>query len=135
MYYSRLPVVLWPVVENAPKVKKAWGFEWWIVNTENYCFKVLEILPGFQCSMHRHSVKDETFIVQNGEVILEQRDIRGFPLSEVLHPGDQRHIATGTLHRFGSIDGAVIFEISTHHDDSDSYRITESGPICQSEKS
>ena len=112
------------------RVDKVWGTEDWIVNNELYCFKVLTISPGFQCSLHKHKVKDETFVVFSGEVIFEQE-----ACSEILRPGYTRRIAPGTLHRFGSVDGAVIFEISTHHEDSDSYRVTESGPICTQEKS
>lgn len=131
LYKTLVPLVL----SSEQRVSKVWGSEYWVVNTENYCLKVLIVQPGYQCSLHRHSVKDETFIVLFGEVNLEQRDVRGFPSSEILRVGDQRHIAPRTLHRFGSVDGAVLMEVSTHHEDADSYRITESGPICQSETS
>lgn len=108
------------------KVEKLWGTELWIVNTDTHCFKVLELNPGYQCSLHYHKIKDETFIVYRGEIVLEQRDVRGFPFEEILECGDQRHIAPKTPHRFRAIERALVFEISTHHDDADVVRIEES---------
>jgi len=110
-------------------VGKKWGSEHWVTNEAEYCGKFLEIYPGFQCSLHYHPIKKETFHVTRGFVTLEQRDVRGVPFSEVLGPGDTRTIMPKTPHRFRSVEGATILEISTHHEDSDVVRITESGPI------
>ncbi len=109
-------------------VQKVWGSESWIVNDE-YCAKILEINPGFQCSLHYHLNKRETFHVLSGYIKLEQRDLRGFPIEEFLSPGDTRTIEPKTPHRFGSYVGARLLEISTHHSDDDVVRITESGEI------
>lgn len=120
----------WAAYKSGAKaVKKVWGSEYWIVNSENYCLKLLEIHPGFQCSLHKHLIKDETFIVLDGVVKLEQADVRGTIFEETLRSGDQRRIAPKTPHRFGSMNGAMILEISTHHEDTDVVRIAESGPI------
>lgn len=119
-------------------VKKVWGWEEIFVNEPEYCGKLLHVTPGYQCSLHYHKNKKETFSVLEGSVLLEQRDIRGIPFEEKLYPGDSRTIMPGTQHRFQSATmgySAIILEVSTHHEDSDSYRIVESGPICQSEKS
>lgn len=118
-------------------VKKVWGYEEIRANEPEYCGKVLVIKPGYRCSLHYHKIKKETFSVLDGSVLLEQRDIRGVPFEEVLYPGDSRTIWPGTQHRFQSATNspASLLEFSTHHEDSDSYRITESGPICPSEKS
>lgn len=111
------------------RVEKAWGVERWLVNEAEYCAKLLEINPGYQCSLHYHLAKKETFIVLKGRVLLEQRDIRGIPFDELLFPNDSRTIWPKTPHRFSSEQGAEILEVSTHHEDSDVVRIVESGPI------
>ena len=79
--------------------------------------------------MHAHTVKDETFIVMNGNVILEHIDARGHKHEEVLGYGDTRHIAPGTYHRFSSYAGATILEVSSHHDDADVTRLEASSRI------
>lgn len=110
-------------------VEKVWGQEDWYVNGPLYCAKILKIKPGYMCSLHYHPVKDETFVVLSGDVKLEQRDVRGMPFEEQLQPGDERHIAPKTQHRFSSVGGAEILEVSTHHDDADVVRIVESRRI------
>ena len=54
-------------IEIYPKV---WGEEHWIVNKE-YCGKKLVLKKGFRCSMHFHKIKDETFYVISGKVLIE----------------------------------------------------------------
>jgi mannose-6-phosphate isomerase-like protein (cupin superfamily) len=108
-------------------VKKAWGIENVLVNEPEYCCKELRIFPKKQCSLHYHKEKKETFIVQSGLVRLEQRDVRGIAIDELLEPHEQRTIEPKTPHRFSSEYGAVILEVSTHHEDSDVIRIEPSG--------
>lgn len=96
---------------------KVWGEEWWIVNNDKYCGKQLTLHKGWQCSLHHHKLKDETFFIVSGEVRLEF----GEEVS-ILKPGDTVHIPVGVKHRFGGIEESVIIEFSTHHEESDSYR-------------
>lgn len=107
-------------------VAKEWGGELWLVNNELYCAKFLFLKPGFQCSLHRHTVKDETFLVREGVVGLEYG-------TQVVYlgPGDQQRIAPRTWHRFKNAGKqlAIILEVSTHHDDSDVERQTASGKL------
>jgi mannose-6-phosphate isomerase-like protein (cupin superfamily) len=126
--YNQIPLVLWDVVAASKKVMKAWGWEFWIFNTA-LCSKLLLINPGFRCSLHYHPVKEEVFTVLTGTVMFEQRDVRGYPIEEILSPGTWRAVYPKTPHRFGSIDGALLLETSTRHDDADVVRITESGKI------
>ena len=51
-------------------VKKVWGHEEWIINRD-YCGKKLILKKGFRCSIHHHKVKDETFYIIKGKVLLE----------------------------------------------------------------
>jgi mannose-6-phosphate isomerase-like protein (cupin superfamily) len=97
-----------------------------------YCLKRLVIQPRAQCSLHYHAVKDETFVVEHGIVHFELDDT-----VFVLNPGDSIHIPTGAWHRFGNraySQPASILEVSTFHDDSDSYRHEESRLLLDREE-
>ena len=104
--------------------RKAWGFEKQLVNTELYCCKVLTVTGGKICSLHRHLVKDETFVCLEGSGYIE---VEGH-LARV-QPFSELRIPPGTWHRFGSRDGMRLLEVSTHHDDEDVERKTVSGDL------
>lgn len=58
------------IKEKLKIVPKGWGFEKWIVNNEKYCGKILYMVKDYKCSWHYHKLKDETFYVQSGKIIL-----------------------------------------------------------------
>lgn len=103
------------------KVEKLWGFEYWIINQPGYCWKLLELKEGFQCSLHFHRIKAESFAILAGRVQLEVAEG-----NYLLIPSDIIHIYPGTEHRFTGLTDALISEHSTHHEDSDSYRLEPS---------
>lgn len=109
------------VVETVPKL---WGYEKWLENNEKYCSKILFLRKGYQCSLHYHKVKDETFLVTKGHVRMEVG-------KRVLHmrEGSFVRITPGTLHRFRGIEDSEILEISTHHREEDSYRLEKSKKV------
>ena len=86
------------------------------VNEPEYCSKYLTLEAGQECPQHYHKVKKETFFVLTGTVDLE---LDGQPLT--LSPGQSCTLKPGVSHRFGSDGGAVIEEVSTHDENSDSY--------------
>jgi len=98
--------------------KKIWGREEWIVNNPVYCGKFLYLTKGKRCSLHYHKNKDETFYVLRGKVLMEVDD-----REKIMKKGDIQHITPLTKHRFSGLENSVIIEFSTHHEDSDSYRI------------
>ena len=104
-------------------VPKEWGEERWIVNRD-YCGKLLILRKGFRCSLHHHKIKDETFFVNKGKVLMECAGSR-----LIMMPGDTILIEPGMKHRFTGLEDSEIFEFSTHHEDSDSYRDEVSGPV------
>ena len=106
--------------------EKMWGHEEWIVNKPAYCGKKLVFNAGYQCSMHHHKVKDETFYIQSGKIVLET-DYNGLQESRILTAGDTAHIPQGMWHRITAIQTAEVFEFSTFHREEDSYRRTNSG--------
>ncbi len=105
-------------------VEKVWGSEEWIINTDKYCFKKLNLNKGFQCSIHFHKNKDETFIIESGKVLMEFDD-----QTKLMMPGDKIRIMPGVKHRFSGVENSVIIEVSTHHEEDDSYRDTQSREI------
>jgi mannose-6-phosphate isomerase-like protein (cupin superfamily) len=111
------------------KVKKKWGSELWIVNEPEYCGKLLTVKPGHRCSMHFHKNKKETFFILNGTLALTVIDLSDASSKDLmLHAGESITLNPLTPHSFtafGDTDCQVI-EFSTHHEDSDSYRITRS---------
>jgi mannose-6-phosphate isomerase-like protein (cupin superfamily) len=106
-------------------VPKGWGFEKWIHNSELYCGKLLYFVKGKKCSWHFHKIKDEVFYVQSGKIIVRysDHDDLGNANEVVLGPGDNFHVYTGLRHQMEALEDTELFEFSTQHFDSDSYRI------------
>lgn len=118
-------------------VNKVWGHEIWIENNDLYCGKHLQVLPDKWCSVHFHKNKKETFYVIGGELILKysqnmNEDIWNLDLVNtlILKKGESFTLEPYTAHRFSSNSDTPcdFIEISTHHDDNDSYRIVPSIP-------
>lgn len=109
-------------------VEKPWGSEEWIVNNEKYCGKLLRINKNNNSSWHYHKLKDEVMYVHSGKVKI----IHGYN-EDINHPtntfiilnkGESFHIPTGLIHKICALEETELFEFSTQHFDSDSYRIT-----------
>ena len=110
-----------------PVYPKVWGEEHWIVNKE-YCGKKLILKQGYRCSIHYHKIKDETFYLVSGKVLMEVNGIQ-----RVLVPGDKQYIAPGDKHRFTGLEESVMMEFSSHHREDDSYRDAPSGKVPEYE--
>ena len=108
-------------------VPKGWGYEKWIVNTDEYCGKLLFFNEGKRCSWHYHKKKDETFYLQSGKILLYYGDSDNLSGAKdlVLEPGDKFHIYRGLRHQMVAIEDSELFEFSTEHFDEDSYRVTK----------
>lgn len=100
-------------------VEKKWGKEEWYANTPHYCSKFLYVISGASCSLHYHKNKIEDFYLLSGCIRMEHNDG-----DVILYKDDSVHIEPYEKHRFTGInDMSIILETSTHHEDSDSYRI------------
>lgn len=113
-----------PKVCKCCKIPKGWGHELIIHNSKEYCGKILVFKSGCKFSMHYHILKQETWYVNEG--IFEFRWID--PQSAKIHKkwlsaGDVVTIHRGLPHQLIAQTNGEIFEISTEHFDSDSYRI------------
>ena len=106
-------------------VPKGWGYEKWIVNTELYCGKLLHIIKGNQCSWHYHMLKDETFYLQEGKLLVKYSDDddRDNAKEMIMERGDKFHVYTGLRHQMFALEDSDLFEFSTEHFDSDSTRV------------
>lgn len=102
-------------------VEKVWGTERYITNTALYCAKRLTVRPGYICSEHRHDIKTESFYVEKGTGIIA---LEGF-ITKV-NVGDLVQIPRGRWHAFATATGMELLEVSTHHEDSDVERQSES---------
>lgn len=108
--------------------KKVWGSEEWIINTEKYSGKILNLSEGHRCSIHYHKKKDETFYILNGKVLIEINGVQ-----KVMNEGDVQRIPPLTRHRFSGLKDSAMIEFSTHHEEGDSYRETQSEKIPEGE--
>ena len=98
-----------------------------IINRE-YCKKLIIVLPGQQHPTHYHTVKEETFQLLYGDLVLT---IKG--QEKTLKPGDIQTVFREEKHSFSSIEGAIFEEISTTHVRNDSHyddeKISELDPM------
>ena len=113
-----------PKVCEGCKVPKGWGEELIIENNEMYCGKLLIFKKGCKFSMHYHLIKDETWYVDKGEFLYRWIDTETAKVNEnKLQEGDVVRQLPGQPHQLEAISNGRIFEVSTHHEDSDSYRV------------
>lgn len=86
-----------------------------IINRE-YCKKLLVILPGQKHPVHMHKIKEETFQLLYGDLLvtIEEKE-------RIMKPGDIQTVLRGERHSFTSTRGAIFEEVSTTHIKNDSY--------------
>ena len=82
----------------------------------NYAKKILVMLPRQKHPMHFHDMKEETFKLLWGAA---QITVNGKKYA--LRPGDMVTVYPKEWHKFTTLNGAVIEEISTHHSTGDSF--------------
>lgn len=118
-------------IKQPIKVEKAWGYELWIHNDEEYCGKLLVFNhTGDKFSMHYHLKKKESWLVQQGSFIFSWIDVEDGKLySKIIKVGDSVTIERGLPHQLQAIDDlSTIYEVSTQHFNEDSYRIFRNTP-------
>ena len=120
------------VLAKAKKVDKDWGYEIWMANNEkeNYCGKILYIKFGHSTSMHLHKNKHETFYILEGSLDIEIIcTVTTEKYTKTVNEGEVFVLDRLIPHRLIPSGGDVKFvEISTFHEDSDSYRLYREAP-------
>ncbi len=94
------------------RVDKPWGYEIIWAETERYVGKVLHINAGHKLSRQYHDKKDETFLIQSGEMDLELgqgEDIKTLRMKTL----DSFHCAPKTIHRMVAVTDVDVVEVST----------------------
>jgi len=118
-----------PIVFNALEcpscnIPKGWGHEVIFENNELYCGKLLVFKKGCKFSMHYHMIKDETWYVQEGEFLYRWIDTETAEVvTKTLVVGDSVRQLPGQPHQLEALTDGTIYEVSTQHFDSDSYRV------------
>lgn len=123
---------IWPLAptemlikkRTTSRVEKGWGHEVIIINNDLYCGKILHFKTGARFSMHFHIKKMETWYVTSGEFTFRWINTRNADvIEEILRPGDTITNFIGEPHQIICTQEGDIFEVSTQHFDSDSYRV------------
>lgn len=104
---------------------KGWGREEWIYNSEAYCGKFLVFQANKKCSWHFHKIKDETFHLLSGKIIVKYsfEDSLETAKSIELNVGETFNVPPQLRHQMIALTESVLLEISTTHFENDSYRI------------
>jgi len=109
---------------NTFTAERAWGYEKWIENMDEYCGKVLVLEAGKRCSMHYHLKKMETMFLVSGRVDIRFRDPSNAEDYTVeLRKGDSVRITRGQQHQIIAIEDSELIEFSTKHYEDDSHRV------------
>jgi mannose-6-phosphate isomerase-like protein (cupin superfamily) len=106
---------------------KGWGREVWIANNPLYCGKILEIRKGRRCSLHYHKLKTESFYLHKGRLKVRVKEsVDSDRLDEFeISPGDCMDISPGFVHQMEALEDSELFEFSTQHFETDSYRLVK----------
>jgi|ERR1041384_1732017 quercetin dioxygenase-like cupin family protein len=103
---------------------KAWGSEKWLINNDKFCGKILYINKGAKFSGHFHDLKEEIQFCYKGALILRYIDKNnGKLLENNINVGDIINIPRLQVHQLEALENSEIFEVSTTHWESDSYRV------------
>jgi mannose-6-phosphate isomerase-like protein (cupin superfamily) len=94
------------------RVEKPWGYELVWAETDRYVGKILHIAAGQKLSRQYHVKKDETFLVESGEMDLE---IGQGADTKVIRMGarDAFHCVPNTIHRMVAVTDVDVIEVST----------------------
>jgi quercetin dioxygenase-like cupin family protein len=94
------------------RVDKPWGHEVIWAETARYVGKLLHIRAGERLSRQYHRVKEETLLVQSGQMDLEVGPREALETRR-MGQGDVFHVRPGTIHRMIAVTDVDIIEVST----------------------
>ena len=94
------------------KVEKPWGHELIWAHTDKYVGKILHVKAGHSLSRQYHKVKEETLLVQFGEMDLEVGTGENIKKVRMI-PGDVFHVTPCTVHRMTAVTTLDVIEVST----------------------
>jgi mannose-6-phosphate isomerase len=95
------------------RVEKPWGYELIWAEAGSYVGKILHIKAGQKLSRQYHNKKEETFLVQDGEMDLEigvGEDVKTIRMKQL----DSYHCLPKTVHRMVGVTDVNVVEVSTN---------------------
>jgi quercetin dioxygenase-like cupin family protein len=95
------------------RIEKPWGYELVWAETDRYVGKLLHVRAGCRLSLQYHRVKDETMLLQSGEIELLLEEDDGRMVARRLTPGVSVRIRPGRRHRLTAITDSDVIEVST----------------------
>lgn len=96
---------------NTIRIEKPWGYELIFAQTERYVGKIIHIAAGHRLSRQYHALKDETLMVETGELRLEIGPDGG----EVIRMSrrDVYRVRPGVVHRLVGLTDVDVIEVSS----------------------
>jgi mannose-6-phosphate isomerase-like protein (cupin superfamily) len=103
------------MLESPRRIEKPWGYELIWAETDEYVGKILHVTAGEALSLQYHEVKDETFFLLEGQLLLQVglsiEDLSEYRMLE----GQSFHMCSQTIHRMIAETDSDILEVSTPH--------------------
>ena len=112
------------MIQKPEIVSKGWGAEVVIHNSKDYCGKLLKFKKGSEGSTHFHINKKESWYLVSGNLLVELINKKN--AEKVIYhfyAGETITIERGQVHKVIALEDSTIFEVSTFHEDSDTYRV------------
>lgn len=104
---------------------KYWGTIETIVSTGGYAAKRMLVKKECAASLEFHCRKLESYFIHSGKLLLRLRAGRGEDRFFEMTVGNAALIPPGLMHQRGGVEDAVIIEISTKDEDSDSFLVED----------
>lgn len=104
---------------------KYWGTIETIVSRSGYAAKRMLVKKRCAASLEFHCRKLESYYIHSGTLLLRLRAGRGEDRFFEMTAGESALIPPGLMHQRGGIEDAVIIEISTKDEDSDSFLVED----------
>ena len=100
------------VLGRTERVEKPWGYELIFAHTDRYVGKIIHITAGHQLSRQYHVAKDETLMVESGELDVE---VGPEEAPETIHMKrrDVFRVKPGVIHRLIGVTNVDVIEVST----------------------
>ncbi len=89
-------------------VDKPWGQEIWLVHNDKYALKILKITKGHRFSLQYHEVKEETWYITKGKLLLTFGEEK-----LEIGVGEVIHVPPKTVHRLEALEDSEFIEVST----------------------
>ena len=112
------------MISGSKIVKKPWGAEIHIANSNEYCLKYLIFFKQKQFSHHSHNLKKELWHCVYGkmECVLENNAGKQY---FIFNQGDKIEIQPNIIHQLQAIKNTILVEVSSRDYPEDSYRQIE----------